>query len=489
LPPLPEVANRRTGSSWHLSGGFSGDFGRILVGAGSERKVSRDVAFSSFLFACASRTVREEKTIQAAHDRFARAPEKSNKSARFAQIASIKKTVNLFLNTNVMNIVVSLLNFRPGDIGGTETYLRRLIPRLAESVGDHELTLLIDRQQDDHYLFTGIARSVVDMTSARILFERGLEAVSPYRCKAVESALNRLQPDVVFFPQQSIFPKCTAWPSVLVVHDLYHVHLPQFLSPLQRFVRNRVYGPSIHQADRIIAISQVTKDAIVEHYGIKPERVFVVPHGAEHPTRQPAPNHPPFARPYLYYPAISLPHKNHAVLFESIAKLSAAGRFDYELILSGKQTKHWKTLQQQIRRLGIEHIVRHLGFIPYEQVQRLYRGAECVLFPTKFEGFGLPVTEAFEARKKIIVTRLPIFRELGVPDEFQIDFGDPEQLEAAIRLPGVTSLRAPRTWRETARATLGVLVNEASIAIRNVLPMAVGGPYALAATAPAVEVA
>ena len=385
-----------------------------------------------------------------------------------------------------MKIVISLLNFRPGNIGGTETYLRRLIPRLCENARDHDLTLLLDREQNADNLFPGIARSVVDMTSGRILFERGLEAVSGYRCKAVERTLDRIQPDVVFFPQQSVFPKCTAWPSVLVVHDLYHVHLPENLSPLQRFVRNRVYGPSIHQSERIIAISQVTKDAIVEHYQIKPERIVVVPHGVEslpddtlaHELlpRAAASGGPRLARPYLYYPAISLPHKNHAVLFESIAKLAATGRFNYELILSGKQTKHWKALERLIQRLGLEQTVRHLGFLPYEQVQRLYRGAECVLFPTTFEGFGLPVTEAFEAQKKIIVSRLPIFRELGVPDEFQIDFGDPRQLDAAIRLPGVPALRQPWTWCETARATLQVLVHEASCANRNILPLRAAEP-------------
>ena len=168
---------------------------------------------------------------------------------------------------------------------------------------------------------------------------------------------------------------------------------------------------------------------------------------------------------------ISLPHKNHAVLFESIAKLAATGYFYYELILSGKQTKHWKSLERQIQRLGLEQTVRHLGFLPYEQVQRLYRGAECVLFPTTFEGFGLPVTEAFEAQKKIIVSRRPNFsrtwRSRGVSDRLR--------RSAAIGR-GDSTTRRPRrgtvaTWRETACATLQVLVHEASCANRNILPL------------------
>ena len=116
--------------------------------------------------------------------------------------------------------------------------------------------------------------------------------------------------------------------------------------------------------------------------------------------------------------------------------------------------------------------MRHLGFISYEQVQRLSGGsADCILFPTTFEGFGLPVVEAFEARKKIIVSRLKIFGELGVPDRFQIDFADPDQLDAAIRLPGITTLlRRPWTWQETATATLDVLAHEASREGHGILP-------------------
>jgi glycosyltransferase involved in cell wall biosynthesis len=371
-----------------------------------------------------------------------------------------------------MKVVVSLLNFRPGKIGGTETYLRRLIPCLSDATGKHELVLLMDRHHDAQGIFPGIARSVIDMGAARVLVERGLEAVTPYRCRAVEKTLDRLKPDVVFFPQQSIFPKTVAFPCVLVVHDLYHVYLPQYLSPLQRIVRNRGYASSIRQAERIIAISQVTKETVVEHYGVNPDRVSVIPHGIETMGFDRLPGDSDITRPYVYCPAASLPHKNHAVLFESVARLKAEGRFDYELILSGVQTKYWKTLRRLIHKLGLEQTVRHLGFISYDRVQRLFRGAECILFPTTFEGFGLPVTEAYEARKKIIVSRLKIFRELGVPDRFQIDFSDPNQLDAAIRQPGVATLqRQPWTWQEAARATLELLVEEASRAGHYILPM------------------
>ena len=165
---------------------------------------------------------------------------------------------------------------------------------------------------------------------------------------------------------------------------------------------------------------------------------------------------------YVYYPAITLPHKNHHILFESIAALKRQGRFDYRLVLSGIQTPHWSALRKQIGRLSLEETIRHVGYVPYDQVRRLYQGAHCVLFPSSFEGFGLPVMEAVEAGKKILVSRLEVFAELGVPERFQIDFADPWQLDRALGEPGITVLeKQPLTWDESAEATMAVLASAA----------------------------
>ncbi len=282
--------------------------------------------------------------------------------------------------------------------------------------------------------------------------------MSPYRARSVERALERLRPDVVLFPQQSIFPKYVAAPCVLVVHDLYHLFLPQYLSPGQRLFRRRSYAYSISRAERIISISQFTKHSILQHYGVAPERITVIPHGWETGPTAAVEADAEFGGKYLYYPAITRPHKNHRLLLESIAAFRARNAFDYQLVLSGIQTGYWRTLRKQIRRLNLEQTVRHVGYVPYDRVRQLYCGAECVVFPTSFEGFGLPILEACEAGKKILVLRLEVFDELGVPARFQIDFSDPAQLERALQEPGITELETrPSTWDESAAATMAVL--------------------------------
>jgi glycosyltransferase involved in cell wall biosynthesis len=275
---------------------------------------------------------------------------------------------------------------------------------------------------------------------------------------------------VVFFPQQSIFPKTVDVPCVLVVHDLYHLLLPQYLSVGQRFVRRRSYAQSILRADRVIAISHVTKKTILDHYDIDPERITVVPHGWM-PLNIASEAKKSETGEYIYYPAITRPHKNHHVLLKSIAALKSQGRFDCRLVLSGIQTSHWKTLRRQIRQLHLEETVHHEGYVSYERVHQLYRGADCVVFPTIFEGFGLPVMEAVEAGKKILVSPLEVFDEIGVPKRFQIDFADPEQLYRGLQEPGVTVLeRQPLSWDESAVATMAVLATAAerkSVAVKH----------------------
>jgi glycosyltransferase involved in cell wall biosynthesis len=362
-----------------------------------------------------------------------------------------------------LRAVVSLLNFRPGQIGGTETYLRQLIARLPQVAPQHEIVLLMDRELTATNPFPGIERAVVDLSARQVLRARALEALTPYRARSVERAIEQLRPDVVLFPQQAIFPKHVAAPCVLVVHDLYHLVLPQYLSPGQRLMRQRSYARSIARADRIIAISQCTKKSVQQHYGIAANQITVIPHGYESVGAGTVNDHPETAetqpsKPYVYYPAITRPHKNHHVLFQSIAKLKAQGRFDLQLILTGIQTPHWKTLHKLIRRLNLEGTVQHLGYVPFERVRQLYRDAACVVFPSSFEGFGLPVVEACQAGKKLLVSRLEVFHEIGVPERFQIDFADPEQLHRGLAEPGVTVLeKRPWTWDEAAAATMATL--------------------------------
>jgi hypothetical protein len=141
-----------------------------------------------------------------------------------------------------------------------------------------------------------------------------------------------------------------------------------------------------------------------------------------------------------------------------VAALRAAGRFPFRLLLTGAQTRHWNSLDRLLKRLQLQDVVSHLGQVPYDTILRLIRGAECIVFPSQFEGFGIPVVEAAALNRKVITSQLEVFEEIGVPSACRIDFADPEAFARALADTSPTQLlRQPWTWSACARATLEVL--------------------------------
>ena len=303
----------------------------------------------------------------------------------------------------------------------------------------------------------GWERAIVARSGRRIVVERLLEAFSPWRARAVEDAFLRSGAEVILFPQQSIFPKRVAGRLLLTVVDVQHLFHPENIALLERCFRAAIYPQAMGRAEHLLAISEFTRSTVIERCGVSAERITAVHLGYE-PRASDDPPTDRVASPYLYYPAATFPHKNHAQLIRTYAALRRRGDLDARLVFSGMKTPAWKGLARLARELGVGDDVVHLGFLPYADVRRVYAGAEAIVFPSRYEGFGIPVLEAaVEFRKKVISSRLPVFDELGMPPDRQIDFGDPDALLAALRLPGRTVLtRAPSTWTECARRTIEI---------------------------------
>ncbi len=358
-----------------------------------------------------------------------------------------------------MRVVISLLNFRPAQIGGTESYLRSLLEHLPNvREPEDELFVVGHRDNADSIPSTGVEWIIVPRSGRSIVLARCLEAFTPIRIQSVEKAISRIRPDVALFPQQSLFPKHPLCPSVLIAHDLQHLILPQHFALFDRCFRAAIYPLSMRRAEKIVAVSEFTRRMLIEHCGVAPEKVVAIPHGYTPHPPDPGLSPRDSEAPYLYFPAASYQQKGHKTLFRSYAALRREGDFPYKLLLTGQQTPYWNDLRRLIDALRIADDVTHLGFVSHDEVCRTYRGAAAVVFPTEFEGFGLPVLEAVQYGKKIICSRLEVFDELGVPRQFQIDFADPRQLRTALALPGVTVLnKEPLSWDESAARLLTVL--------------------------------
>ena len=355
-----------------------------------------------------------------------------------------------------MKIGMSLLNFRPGDIGGTETYLKQLIQYLPTDLsGD---LVFLTNSAHASYLPPNTPRINIGWSMPRTVAARIGEAFTPYRAGHLSRIIDKAGIDVMFYPQQSIFPLNNSAPTLMTVADLQHLTYPQYFPLFDRAFRATAYVKSLAKATHIIAISHFVKRTLIEQLQVAPDKITVVHHGYHPiaPELRSIPQNLP--QPFIYYPAATFPHKGHARLFKSFAKLITQGKISHTLILSGKKTKHWQTLNKLIQQLNLTDHIRHLGFIDYTEVTALYQQADAIVFPTEYEGFGIPVLEAYQFHKKVICSQLPVFDEMGVPQSWQIDFSQPEALLEAIKRDNITQLeRPPQTWQDCTRQTAQVL--------------------------------
>ena len=357
-----------------------------------------------------------------------------------------------------MRIGISLLNFRPGKIGGTETFLRELLAHLPSAAPGDTLVAIMDRDVARILSTPGFERVVVDRRASSTVAGRILEAYTPWRDRRLERQFEAARLDVALFPQQSVFPKRAPVRAVLTVVDVQHLIFPEHFGLFDRTFRPAIYPFSMERSERVVAISGHVRQTVIDKCGIEPSKVVVISLGF---TPRGAGGVRPFegvVGPYLYYPAFSHPHKNHETLLRTYATLKRSGGVTQKLVFTGGKTSHWKRIERLIGELGLRGDVVHLGLLPYEEVRRLYAGADAILFPTRYEGFGLPVLEAAEFGKKVIASRLEVFDEIGLPRPYQIDFADPEQLRAALSLPGPTVLGVRHWgWRDMAAAYVALL--------------------------------
>jgi glycosyltransferase involved in cell wall biosynthesis len=197
----------------------------------------------------------------------------------------------------------------------------------------------------------------------------------------------------------------------------------------------RIVGTAGRRADALITGSAAARDEISEVLGIAPERLAVVPHGPGRlPTIEPAGEAEVRGRYAIGQGRVVLcvaakrPHKNQELLVRATPLLPG----DVTVVLAGHAEPYQDQLVALVRELGLEQRVRIPGHVPAADLEALWRLAACAAFPTRGEGFGLPVLEAMQRGAPVACSDIPVLREVGgeVPSYFPLD--DPAAAAAAI---------------------------------------------------------
>ncbi len=263
---------------------------------------------------------------------------------------------------------IALLTLAPGRMGGSETYARGLAAALAE----HGMR---------HY-FVVSPPDATDASGGLPVAAAGVSAARPRLVAFLYAAAARealAAADIVHYPLTIPLPP-TSRPRVVTLHDLLHLDLPEFVPHHVRLFRRLAYDRAARHADRVIVPSAFVRDRAIRKLGLDPGRVRVIHHAVDTAVFHPDGG---MREPFLFYPARAWPHKNHALLFEAFARVRQR-RPDLGLVLTGGGHDG----------LRLPEGVRSRGVVNIEELATLYRRASAVVFPSRYEGFGLPVLEA-----------------------------------------------------------------------------------------------
>lgn len=365
-----------------------------------------------------------------------------------------------------LRIGVNALYLIPGGVGGTEIYLRNLLQALART----------DRS-NTWYVFTN-AETGGDLTPAATNFitvpQRLAAANRPLRLLWEQSALPvqaaRLRLDCMLNPGFTA-PAFASCPNVTVFHDLQHKQHPEHFRALDLPAWKLFLWIAARRSRMLVTDSDTTRADLIRHYRIPEDRVRVAWLGVEDEFFSLADWRGP-VEPYLLCVSTLHPHKNIERLVRVFARFRETHP-DYRLVLAGMRGFQAGAVERQIEESGVREAVRVTGWIPRREIYELFRHAAAFVYPSTFEGFGLPVVEAMAAGVPLACSDIEPLRTLvgGAAIRFDPRSDDAmlDALESLVRGEAnvCAGLRRARqfTWSQCANETLRAIADSVSTGV------------------------
>ena len=326
---------------------------------------------------------------------------------------------------------------------GDETYIQQLLMGLSELGTDLNIHAVARRAG---LIPEGITPEILPVRNygARLAWQL------PHR-------LRTLRPGVAHF--QYVIPPGYGGTCVLTVHDISYDVLPELEDRAAGFVLRRLVPRSLKRAARVLTVSEWTKADLVRRYRLDPARVVVTPNGVD-PAFSPQGPRPEVA-PYILFVGALRSRKDPVTALEALARLPS----DMRLVMIGPPRAETDRVRATISRLDLEHRVEILGHVSQTVLTAYYRGAQCFVLPSLYEGFGLPVVEAMASGTPVVSTTVSAIPEVAEGAAILVPPKDPDALADGIlraladreRLVAAGLERAKRySWSEMCRRTLNV---------------------------------
>lgn len=238
----------------------------------------------------------------------------------------------------------------------------------------------------------------------------------------------QLKADLIYspIPEAPLYSKSRY---IVMCHDLIPLRFPRRTSPLTNYFRY-VVPQVLRQAEHIVCNSQATAKDLVDYYGIDANQITTILLGYDRLNFYPREQHKNSSTPYFLYLGRSDPYKNLSGLITAFAQIPNQ---DYHLAIAGSTDPRFTPqLQQQAQELGIAHRVKWLNYLSYQELPGVISNAVALVFPTFWEGFGLPVLETMACGTPVITSNLASLPEITGDAAILIDPYNTAEITSAM---------------------------------------------------------
>lgn len=347
------------------------------------------------------------------------------------------------------------LGSAPGGSGGVDIYTRGLVETLASyDPGDNYYTVIAAdlaaatwayREWPAHVRFTTISLTAGPRTRSELVQEAlcrmlGRPSLSRHGEEYMARQIDELGLDLLHYPSTVIYPLSVQTPCILTFFDMQHEYYPRFFTAAELDMRSKTYRASVEKACRVIVPSLFTRKTLIEKYATPREKIVLMSVGvnqefgrADQGRIRDVLTRYGLSDGFIYYPAHTWPHKNHARLMASLRILRDEHCIRPNLVVSGGLRNQRSIIHDLAIAAGVEDQVTDLGFVPAEDLPALYSAASLMVFPSLFEGFGIPLVEAMACGCPIAAANVTAIPDTTNNAAILFDPNKPKEIADAIR--------------------------------------------------------
>ncbi len=329
-----------------------------------------------------------------------------------------------------MRIAIDARKYRDFGIG---TYIRNLVRQLARIDGTTEYVLLCKAQ--DHAELSAVGPN----------FRAVVETAMPYSLAEqvrIPIAIRRERADLFHAPHY-VLPPLINCRSVVTIHDTIHLMFPQYLPGRLAYGYARTsLWLATRRSNRILTVSETSKSDILRRFRVPADKITVVYNAIDERLSQ-APPQEAFERvriryqlrdPFALYVGNIKPHKNLERLIDAFDRLRRQEGFDsLKLVIIGDEISKYQGLRRAVHQHKLHKHVRFFGFVPVDTLSVLYRLASVFVFPSLYEGFGLPPLEAMASGTPVVTSNVSSLPEVVGDAAILVDPYDPDSIADGMK--------------------------------------------------------